>query len=224
MSVLDVIIPFRGGDHWREQNFDIVRYLWSQAGLSVIDADSGHDVFNRSASRNVAAAQSKAEYLLVADADTFVESWQVFEALKMMGDEEDPAPWVIPYANGFYYNLSQECTQRIWHSPNARGKWELSWEHQLLSWAGVLLVRREDFEKVGGYDERFVGWGHEDVAFRIKLDAEVGQHRRTGGSAYHLWHPVDPNQTFNAPDERRNRRLFNLEYKQKYGWKDERLG
>jgi hypothetical protein len=34
---------------------------------------------------------------------------------------------------------------------------------------GVLVVRREDFERVGGFDESFRGWGCEDIDMRLRL-------------------------------------------------------
>jgi|SRR5579863_6234903 len=42
---------------------------------------------------------------------------------------------------------------------------------------GFLLCRREDFERVGGYDEAFRGWGFEDTDLQERLEA-VGLERR----------------------------------------------
>lgn len=49
-------------------------------------------------------------------------------------------------------------------------------------------------EKVGGWDERFVGWGEEDLelAYRLYLNGLrfVYPHRKHG-AAYHLDHPAN---------------------------------
>lgn len=62
------------------------------------------------------------------------------------------------------------------------------------SWKGIrscnMGLWREDFERVNGFDESFVGWGHEDADFVLRLHhADV---RRKNGfcatEVYHLWH------------------------------------
>jgi len=42
------------------------------------------------------------------------------------------------------------------------------------SLTGLLAVAARDFERAGGYDEEFVGWGGEDVAMRLKLHLVAG--------------------------------------------------
>ncbi len=62
-------------------------------------------------------------------------------------------------------------------------------------WKGIrscnLAVWRTDFEVVNGFDETFVGWGHEDADFVLRLH-NAGLIRKNGFCAtevYHLWHP-----------------------------------
>ena len=61
-------------------------------------------------------------------------------------------------------------------------------------WWGALIqiMPREAFELVGGMDERFRGWGGEDVSFMRALDTLYGKHRTFNGPVYHLWHPTIP--------------------------------
>ena len=63
------------------------------------------------------------------------------------------------------------------------------------SWKGIrscnMGVWRHDFETVGGFDESFVGWGHEDADFVLRLH-HAGVVRKNGFCAtevLHLWHP-----------------------------------
>lgn len=54
---------------------------------------------------------------------------------------------------------------------------------------GLFMVRRELFAEIGGYDERFSGWGGEDDALSIKLRRRgVDLGIMAGEVAYHLWH------------------------------------
>lgn len=53
-----------------------------------------------------------------------------------------------------------------------------------------LAVWRDDFERVNGFDERFVGWGYEDSDLAIRLINAGVLVRRAGSAAtvIHLWH------------------------------------
>jgi glycosyltransferase involved in cell wall biosynthesis len=62
------------------------------------------------------------------------------------------------------------------------------------SWKGIrscnMGVWRTDFERVDGFDESFVGWGHEDADFVLRLHNN-GVLRKNGFCAtevFHLWH------------------------------------
>jgi GT2 family glycosyltransferase len=55
-------------------------------------------------------------------------------------------------------------------------------------------LRRADFERVNGYDTRYVGWGEEDVdlAMRLRrLGLRCG-HAGAPATVVHLWHPPRP--------------------------------
>jgi GT2 family glycosyltransferase len=61
-------------------------------------------------------------------------------------------------------------------------------------WKGIrscnMGVWRRDYEAVNGFDESFVGWGHEDADFVLRLH-NAGIKRKNGFAAtevYHLWH------------------------------------
>lgn len=172
---------------------------------------------NRSAARNNAVKQCLTQYVIIADGDTFLDFDSIVAGFKAL---EDGAPWVIPYGDHDYYNLTHEFSDLVLETQVLDSFPDLEYDHKLMSWAGALMMRTEDYWKVGGYDERFIGWGWEDVAFRIKADAELGPHVRVPGRAMHIWH--EPAQ-FNTAEELANRALFNKEYKRKYKWQDERL-
>jgi predicted glycosyltransferase involved in capsule biosynthesis len=62
-------------------------------------------------------------------------------------------------------------------------------------WKGIrscnMGVWRRDYEAVDGFDESFIGWGHEDADFVLRLH-NAGIKRKNGFAAtevYHLWHP-----------------------------------
>lgn len=57
------------------------------------------------------------------------------------------------------------------------------------SFTGVLTVPRKLWDQVGGFDERFIGWGWDDQAFWASCWALAGRFDRVNGTIYHLWHP-----------------------------------
>lgn len=57
----------------------------------------------------------------------------------------------------------------------------------------INIVLRKYFEKVGGFDERFKGWGGEDDAFMIAMCTLCGSFSRPKGTKiWHLYHPKEP--------------------------------
>ncbi len=67
-------------------------------------------------------------------------------------------------------------------------------KHARFRWKGIrscnMGVWRKDYETVNGFDESFVGWGHEDADFVLRLH-NAGMQRKNGFCAtevYHLWH------------------------------------
>lgn len=68
------------------------------------------------------------------------------------------------------------------------------------SYGYLLGVHRTDFERVDGYDSRYVGWGEEDVDIAVRL-RRLGLrcgHAGPDGTLIHLWHESD------MPSERPN--------------------
>jgi hypothetical protein len=56
---------------------------------------------------------------------------------------------------------------------------------------GWRLRASADFDAVDGFDETFVGWGHEDADMVLRL-SRVDVRRKSGDFAtevFHLWHP-----------------------------------
>lgn len=72
---------------------------------------------------------------------------------------------------------------------------DLPWRNKAaFSWKGIRSCNfgcwRTDFERVNGFDESFVGWGHEDADFVLRLH-NSGVIRKNGFCAtevFHLWH------------------------------------
>ena len=61
---------------------------------------------------------------------------------------------------------------------------------RLVLCGGWFAIRRDAFAALGGFDERFVGWGGEDDAMTIKVERmRLATWELDPGPAWHLWHP-----------------------------------
>ena len=82
-------------------------------------------------------------------------------------------------------------------------------------WQGVrtcnLGVWREDLSAVNGFDEQFIGWGHEDADLAVRL-IKYGSRRKDGRFAVpvlHLWHKENPRNQERTNWEKLNESLAN---------------
>lgn len=214
---VSVLVPYRAGDDHRARLWDWCRSWWATwfPDFEVVVADTDHEDFNRGAARNQAARRATGEIFIVADADTIVHPPALESGVAAV--DINLAPWVIPYEQERYYNLSETATlRRLQFPPDTvtpiTEPWDVDdWEHKITSWAGCLILRRDAYWYAGGYPE-FRVWGYEDDCFRAALDQLTGGHQRMDGFALHLWHPVTEEQRFGNPDIEANRAIA-MEYR-----------
>jgi glycosyltransferase involved in cell wall biosynthesis len=147
--------------------------------------------FNKSWGLNVAARHAQAEVLIVADADLIVPIQALSSAIAACHDGLDA---VNPYAR--LVDVAPDVTESLRngeldqleslpaHDINRTAQGE-----QLCFCGGAYVIRRSAYERLGGQDERFVGWGGEDDAMSIKV---LGLLEKTATfarpTAYHLHH------------------------------------
>lgn len=75
-----------------------------------------------------------------------------------------------------------------------------------------LGVWRSDFERVNGFDQSFVGWGHEDADLAVRL-YNAGVRRKRGFCAtevFHLWHREQSREQ-ESPNYQRDRKSVGRE-------------
>lgn len=183
-----VVIPWRGGNPQREHHHRVIRdHLRTLLpDAHHLDADSGHQPFNRAASRNHGvrlAEQAGADVVVVCDADTLVQPDPLHEAIAAAGDGR----LHLPYTR--YRGLTREGTE-AWLSNRPDIDSMPTEDETTWSTGGVLVIRTDAWWRAGGQDERFTGWGAEDSAYRIACDALLGPTVRHEGTIHHLWHPV----------------------------------
>lgn len=208
MSV-GVVIPYGGRDRYRARSLNYVidyhrsshRTPWIRVGR-----DSGAD-FNRSAAVNRAVAELPAsvDLLIINDADSFVTPDQLREAVALARE----APGLVR-AYTRYRRLSRAAADRCrsWQQILLADDSDIEWQQSPAYAHGVAAIQRACFEEAGGYDPKFTGWGYEDMAFELALDARWPD-RRVPGDLHHHWHHAADDQSEAA---RRNAALYHNRY------------
>lgn len=169
------------------------RYELLLPDAELIVADSGHEQFSRAAARNAATRQATRPLLLIADADTIFDVDQLASGVAAVGRPHDGicdrAHWVTPYRR-YVQLLARDTHQLMTQQPDVSVPVPRRLQHDTnTGTAGLLLVTADAWRLVGGYDERFTGWGYEDTAVTMALETLVHGCVRTDGVAIHLCHP-----------------------------------
>jgi len=150
--------------------------------------------FNRSAAVNEAARLADRDGSwdvgVVIDADVFLPISHVRQAIA------GAAGGVVTWAHRRWRGIAEEDTKRLIRDPDDFGDEPGSQRDMDLivdkttpvSWSCCVAVPRTTFDDMGGFDERFRGWGFEDGAWSA-LVRGLYRWDRIEGDVYHWWHP-----------------------------------
>lgn len=185
-----VLVPYRSDGGHRSKLWEhLLANYWSayphyriREGLDFTDG-----AFNRSRAINVAArGAGNWDVAVIADADTWVPIAQLDEAVWMA---RRTGKLVAAFSS--VVELSQDYTHRL--LAGFAGPMDIGTEKvrtdDIATQSSMLVVPRLLWERIGGFDEKFCGWGGDDNAFWRAATLLVGAPLRMDGSAFHLWHP-----------------------------------
>lgn len=179
-----IIIPWRDDGHRaRACQFVCEFYRTILSGVPILLVDSGHEPFNRAASRNLGIqGLASTEVAVVADADTLPDTDALRQAIAAATDYQLHYPFTI------CHYLSQEGTQQVLEGQFAQpGHIDFSIPG---AQGGIFVMRADAWRAAGGMDEDFQGWGYEDNAWHTSVSRRLGAPVRHQGAIWHLWHPA----------------------------------
>ncbi len=207
-SGISVIIPFRCSDitSQRFKNFEWVRNYW-KCQLPGAEVIQGHDhsldlPFSKSVAVNEGVSRSSGDVLVIVDADGYVASSAIVTCARRIrkARKRGQRLWFIPYRQ--FYRLtaaasqlvldSDPCNPHVFPTPPNLCDVQNTSGSQHGHWFGAMIQiwPREAFDEVGGWDERFRGWGGEDHAVMRACDTLYWPHKTLPGQVLHLWHPM----------------------------------
>jgi hypothetical protein len=195
-----ILAPRRAGDPVRDKVWEFVRERWSALGWPIYEGHHDDGLFNASAARNAAAKEAGDwDIAVFIDADTIPRDLgRITEAVALAARS---GALVRPFRT--YVNLDEDASAKVLATgelptaPRRPAKWLNGVKSLTDATGGVAIVPRKLFDAVGGYDERFRGWGSEDTAFSLACSA-LGGLKVTLGEVWHLWHPQQERNPENA--------------------------
>jgi len=203
---ISLLIPFSSKDPIRRRNFKWLLKYWA-VQLPEAEIIIGHSTskpFCKSEAINKAAEKAHGNILVVLDADALFSPHIIRSCATSIIEEKILGHnlWYIPYRH--LWRLNQETTEQvISNSPSdydflgdevpfpyqiEGDGTQAKYGHRFA--AMIMMFPREAFEAIGGFDERFKGWGGEDVAHMRAIDTLWGKHKTVNANIYHLWHPT----------------------------------
>lgn len=180
-----MLVP-RREDHGHRDR--VWNWLKPKLPFSVVEGHHDEGPFNRAAAINRAAELAGDwDVAIINDADCLAPVAQYREAVERATDtgqlamafdtfnqlSEHGTDWVL---SGYFENLASVVT---------------TWTADLGN--SPCAVSRLLWDRVGGFDERFIGWGHEDNGFRLACEG-LADCQWVPGPLYHFWHTPGPRE------------------------------
>jgi glycosyltransferase involved in cell wall biosynthesis len=205
---ISILIPFRCPDKTnpRVRNVEWLQRYWRAQlpGAEIIFGDDPEmsKPFSKSVAINNAVAKSKGDVLVIVDADGYIPAESVLHCATEIRQARKRGKklWFVPYR--YFYRLTEAASLMVLNSNPAKPhQFTLPLDAEYIlgdsdpttgHWYGAMIhiESREAFDLVGGWDERFRGWGGEDHAAMRALDTLYGLHKTLPGAVLHIWHPM----------------------------------
>lgn len=206
---ITIVIPFRESRKYPRQahNFRWLKKYWRKqlpGAQIVVGTDHAHLPFSKSAAVNDGVARAYGDILVIVDADGYIAVDAVLHCAHEIRRARDRGQrlWFVPYRQ--FYRLTECASDRVLRScpefpytfPTPPNEEDI--QSRLGSGAGrghwygalIQILPREAFDCVGGWDERFRGWGGEDHSIMRATDTLYWRHKTLPGQVLHLWHPM----------------------------------
>jgi len=147
--------------------------------------------FNKAWGLNVGARHASGGVFLLGDADVIVPGGLAQAAAICASSMQVVKPYrtlVDLTPDETAHVRRGHAGERLDLDPGARRDRDAIGERLVLC-GGWFAMRRDAFAALGGFDERFVGWGGEDDAMTLKVElARLTTCELDPGPALHLWH------------------------------------
>lgn len=199
-----ILVPRREDGGHRDELWTFAREWWEKdyPEWPIVEGyDEGTQPFNRALAVNRAAAEAGDwDVAHVIDADVLADPVAVRAAVDLA------AKGFLAVAHDRRMMLTKDATKRI--LDGYRGPWDeprmvqKTWPDSV---SCSVSIPRTLWDRLGGFDESFVGWGFEDTAFTIAAEAVTGHPLlRINADVWHLFHNSNPDSRRASPTFKAN--------------------
>lgn len=191
---IDVLLPYRPADPHRTAGLNIALFGWDNTRfphrLHIGGDGSMSQPWNKAVAVNRLLDQVTGEKVLLYGSDHLPPSEEKLAEISAALDEH---PFVGCFTR--HSTLSAATVGQLWRSIQTHDTWPPVFRHvDFHSHApfalGVVAARRDALTELGGLDERFVGWGGEDIAIREAAAGLWGPVPQLAGQVISVWHPA----------------------------------
>lgn len=192
--MISLLVPFRDEPGTRRlANWEWLQKRW-EAFLPNAELVEGTDLgqpFSKTVAVNDAYSRASGDVFVIADADSWIEPPAIDAALEQLAKYQVlVVPWTLSHRLRRIDSetlLSQDPARPGLVGEDMR-RLVTEYRPHPSTAAMVILVTREGYERVGGMDPRFRGWGAEDVAFGNACRTLLGPTKTLLGESFALWH------------------------------------
>ena len=198
-----IILPYRDREDHLEKLLPRLHEKFKGKDYEILVVEQDDDAkFKLAQLFNVGALNANGDVLVFHDVDHYPHDDVSYE-----GDEDHP---VYPINRILFLAEDGETLRPMWDVPAGYRKFSKSTDGH---WGGVFILTRKMFEKIGGFNPLFQGWGAEDLDRHQRL-LIAGFHpiRRQVGTFYGLYH-TDNCPPMDDEDFIRNHQILNEMHK-----------
>lgn len=179
--MISVLIPFRGDNGWRDRLWGHCSKLWATLGYEIVVAsDDGIGPFKIAQAFNKAAELATGDIFVLYGADQLPDRDRIEWAAEQLTTNK----WCALYsATAGYGETSTSAILQGWMPDSV----PLGPAAPFCT--AIVAIRRDAWVR---YDERFIGWGGEDTAWRMVVETLYGRSPEPSGTLRCLYHPAAP--------------------------------
>lgn len=148
--------------------------------------------FNKSWSLNVGLKYATSDIIAFGDSDLMVHPNYLIKSISLLSDDAE-TDMISPYNRDSVIdlklsemNLPFDDMENINRVGRGKAKGDI---RKVPLCGGVNIFKRQAIEKLGGWDEEFIGWGGEDDFQSFKVEKML-RYREMDNRAYHIPHKL----------------------------------
>lgn len=182
-----VVVPLRTDDPDRLAAADWLQGWYADRfpGWRWVVADSPGP-WNKPRALNDTIAGLDCRTLVVTDGDLFVDPANLEQAVALSAH----VPWVVPHET--VHRLDRDHSRDVMAGARPDPARCHMLPYRGVDGGGIFVLSRAQWDRTGGMDDTFEGWGAEDEAFAVAANTLLGERVRLDGPLWHLYHDPGP--------------------------------